>query len=81
MEDLNAFCIFTQQVKADTTIPEEHQAREIVGRLIASKPGPDFLTLLRSLTKESSGESRYRTLKQAAAERGAPRWSCPALMD
>lgn len=81
MEDLNSFCVITQQVKADASIPEDQRAKEIVGRLIASKLGPDFLVLLRSLSSESSGENRYRALKRAAAERGASRWACPALMD
>jgi hypothetical protein len=81
LEDLNHFCMATREVKEDSSIPQERQATEIVGRLVASKPGPEFLGTLRGLSELPSGEQRYVALKKAAAERGATHWSCPALRE
>ncbi|MCU0656214.1 MAG: hypothetical protein MUF64_13465 [Polyangiaceae bacterium] len=81
LEDLNHFCVATREVKEDSSIPQERQATEIVGRLVASKPGPEFLGTLRGLSELPSGEQRYVALKKAAAERGATHWSCPALRE
>jgi hypothetical protein len=81
LEDLNHFCVATREVKEDSSIPQERQATEIVGRLVASRPGPEFLGTLRGLSELPSGEQRYVALKKAAAERGAVHWSCPALRE
>lgn len=79
LADLGTFCSATGDVKKDKNIPEDQQAKEIIGRLVASRPGPEFMRLLRSLAEQPSGEQRYLALRKAAAERGSPDWSCPAL--
>jgi hypothetical protein len=47
---------------------------------LAKSPPPAFLEFVTSLGDLPSG-ARYQALKKAAAERGAPAWSCPALAE
>jgi hypothetical protein len=81
LDDLNGFCIITQQVKTDAAIDPKDRARVLVERLVARKPSPAFLELLRSMSSRSEGGERYAALKEAATAHGAPAWSCPDLDD
>ena len=75
---MNEFCVITQQVNADAKVKKSDRPTEIVKRLLAAAPPAEFLELLRSLGDLDSS-ARYATLQKAAATRGAPNWSCPAL--
>lgn len=76
MEDLNKFCVITQEVKSDKSIPEERRATEIVARLVVARPSPEFLRVL-----QKPSDDRYKSLRGEAAARGATNWNCPALAE
>jgi hypothetical protein len=78
LDDLNGFCVITQQVKGDASIQPKDRAMSIVEKLVARKPSPAFLDLLRSMSSRPEGE-RYGALKEAATSHGASAWSCPDL--
>ena len=77
---MNDFCVITQEANADSKLKPAERPTAIVRRLIASSPPPAFLEFLRSLGDLEPG-ARYVALKKAAADRGAPSWSCPALAE
>jgi hypothetical protein len=77
---MNDFCIITQQVNGDASIEPAKRPLQIVKRLVAKSPPAEFLDMLRSLGDLPSDE-RYTALQRAAATRGAPHWSCPALAE
>lgn len=78
VEDMNTFCVITQEVKSDEKIPGKDKASTIVKRLLAAKTSPEFLLFVRDLA-ELPPKEQYKSLKRAAADRGAPNWQCPAL--
>ena len=75
---LNAFCVITQEVKADAKIPDKQKPLAIVKKLLAGDPPPSFLRMVQGLG-DLAAANRYAALRRAAAEHGAPQWSCPAL--
>lgn len=80
VEDMNTFCVITQRVRRDASIDDKMKPQAIARELVRSSPCTDFLVFMQGLA-DVPKDQQYKKLKQAAADRGAPTWSCPALAD
>ncbi len=80
VEDMNTFCVITQKVRKDPSVEDRMKAAAIARELVRSGPCTEFLVFMQDLA-DVPKDKQYEKLKLAAATRGAPHWSCPALAD